>query len=336
MYFLLLFASAVSEPIFKIAVTYNQPEEVILQTPTSVAMDEQGSLYLLDSSTRSVIVWDAAGRYKQSIGSQGQGPGEITMSDRVGTVAVNARYLVVIDNKIEKIHFWDRAGVYRKTIAKPTGLGRVFHATAYADGFVISSSSSDLGNQRLLFVDENFETRHLLAEVGDNMYSRNKQGRWDYHPFAEELVIGFGRDVIWWGNSYENAVFKLDTKGSALKQIRLKIHEEDLAQEDKAMYLKSFEGWRKPNDTIAFPDKAMLLNYIMPMEKNLLVVFRYPGEGAPCKGQVLNRETGAVLARFNQALGFYVFTALNSKLISVATDEQGDYQVRTMRVALPN
>jgi len=333
--FLLLWVVGVEgDLVFKTDVSYQLPENVILQTPTSVDMDEQGTLHLLDSTARCVYVWDAAGRYLQTIGRQGQGPGEITLADRVGTVVVNADHVVVVDNKIEKIHFWDRRGNYLKSIAKPTGLGRIFHAGAYAGGFVISSSSSDKGNQRLLWVNEDFQTGQVLAEVKSNMYSRNANQRWDYHPFAEELVIGYGSDKIWWGNSYENSVHLVNLKGKVLRQLRLRFAVEDLSVEDKAMYLKSFEGWRKPNDTISFPDKAHFFNYIMPMDENLLVIFKYPGEGTACTGQVLNRETGAVLAKFKQTLGYYVYSALDGKLITVAEDADGDYQVRTMKVAM--
>ncbi len=62
------------------------PEELMLGSIVSVAVDEEGGIYAFDSQVPALRYFDVAGAYVRTLGREGGGPGEY--SDFVGTLAL--------------------------------------------------------------------------------------------------------------------------------------------------------------------------------------------------------------------------------------------------------
>ena len=70
------------------------PEEVLFGRIGSIAVDDEGRMYVLDSQALNVRVFDSAGEYIETLGGPGEGPGELGTAESVvlladGRVAVN-------------------------------------------------------------------------------------------------------------------------------------------------------------------------------------------------------------------------------------------------------
>lgn len=69
------------------------PESFYLVSPTTVGVDAEGRIYVLDATSRHVVVFDADGGYLRTLGREGGGPGELTWPSNMsvaldGTVSV--------------------------------------------------------------------------------------------------------------------------------------------------------------------------------------------------------------------------------------------------------
>ena len=70
------------------------PEELMLGSIVSLAVDEEGGIYAFDSQVPALRYFDAAGAYVRTLGRKGGGPGEY--SDFVGTLALRRDGKIVL------------------------------------------------------------------------------------------------------------------------------------------------------------------------------------------------------------------------------------------------
>jgi hypothetical protein len=79
--------------------------------PNSVAVDEEGRVYVVDSKPAVIKVFAPDGSLVRSIGREGEGPGEF----RVGFIAVRGKHVVVQDPELSRISLWDTAGTFLRS-----------------------------------------------------------------------------------------------------------------------------------------------------------------------------------------------------------------------------
>jgi hypothetical protein len=94
------------------------PGELI--DPNSLAVDDQGRVYVGDQKPVNVKIFDSTGALVRLIGREGDGPGEL----RSAYVAVRGRWLLVHDPEADRTSFFDTSGTFL----------RVFHSVGnYSD-----------------------------------------------------------------------------------------------------------------------------------------------------------------------------------------------------------
>lgn len=79
-----------------------------LGEPRSIAVDEAGRIYIVDSKPAAIKVFTPDGKLIRSIGREGEGPGEF----RVGFIAVRGGHLVLHDPQVARTSVFDTAGNY--------------------------------------------------------------------------------------------------------------------------------------------------------------------------------------------------------------------------------
>lgn len=82
------------------------PSESELINPTSVALDDQGRIYVADQNPALIKVFDDSGKLVRTIGKEGEGPGEF----RQPILAVRGRHLLVHDPRLARTTLFDTAG----------------------------------------------------------------------------------------------------------------------------------------------------------------------------------------------------------------------------------
>jgi len=77
-----------------------------LGEPQSLAVDEAGRVYVVDTKPAVIKVFAPGGALIRTIGGEGEGPGEF----RVGFIAVRGGHLVLHDPRLARTTVWDTAG----------------------------------------------------------------------------------------------------------------------------------------------------------------------------------------------------------------------------------
>ena len=75
--------------------------------PRSVAVDDAGHIYVLDSGNHRVQVFDSDGKYSRTFGRKGQGPGEL---ERPTTLTILSQRLFVSDRTLQRFAVWTLNG----------------------------------------------------------------------------------------------------------------------------------------------------------------------------------------------------------------------------------
>jgi len=79
--------------------------------PRSLAVDEEGRVYVVDSKPSVIKVFSPVGVLVRTIGREGEGPGEF----RAGFIAVRGKHIALNDPEIGRATVWDTAGVFLRS-----------------------------------------------------------------------------------------------------------------------------------------------------------------------------------------------------------------------------
>jgi DNA-binding beta-propeller fold protein YncE len=141
-------------------------EEAKLFSPTNIAIDEEGNLYVSDSGASKVQKYNADGEFQMSIGSQGDSPGEFA---RPKGIAVDKEGRVyVVDAAFENVQIFDKNGKLLLFFAEPGGSRASLVLPA---GIAIDYSLKDFFSP---LVDPAFEAEYLVlvtSQYGDRKLS---------------------------------------------------------------------------------------------------------------------------------------------------------------------
>jgi len=71
---------------------------------TSMDVDNDGNIYILDGKEKKIKVFDSAGKFVKKFGEEGQGPGELNLP--VSLQVTLAREIVIGDASNQKLMFF--------------------------------------------------------------------------------------------------------------------------------------------------------------------------------------------------------------------------------------
>ena len=92
-----------------------QGEEYMFSEVRSLAADDEGRIYVLDSKEKHIKVFDKEGKHIKTFGKEGQGPGEIGIPRSVAVTA--QREVVVPDISNRRLTFFSLDGGYLRSIS---------------------------------------------------------------------------------------------------------------------------------------------------------------------------------------------------------------------------
>lgn len=121
---------------FEEELSIGEPEgskEYMFSMISSIDVDSNGNIYVLDVKESHTKVFDSDGRFVRIIGKRGQGPGEFHLPHTVQVTAKNE--VVVFDPLPQKLLFFSKDGKYKKSIPTTKLFG---YPLINSEGYIIS------------------------------------------------------------------------------------------------------------------------------------------------------------------------------------------------------
>jgi len=185
--------------------------EYVLALPTSIAVDQNGSLYVLDFKENRVKVFDEAGAFVRVIGRPGQGPGEIAAAWRI-SIAHNSAELAVHDIRGRKLTFFSLEGEYRSSVPLRGMTGEV-KLDSQGNAYVSDTEFGPKQNTEIL-KKMSGDMSQVLAEI-----SRRPQDE-SHNPFApRQYWVVDSQDRLIYGDAKTYEIRYFDFSGKLVRKV---------------------------------------------------------------------------------------------------------------------
>jgi hypothetical protein len=260
-------------------------EDYFLQNPLSFDLDSGGNLYVVDGEAKVIFKWGADGKFLQTIGTPGQGPGEFSFSGRgpaMGYVYVIGDELFVFDGVQRKVSVFSMEGAFKRSPSLVLPRSRTM-------GFVVLSPSEFLILNRrykddqfmvsLKILDAAGKVIKTLKEMKDDTISftmkNNRPRSMSIKAYNPVLTMGFNSisNTAFIGFSGDPGLEIIPRKGTPEK-IELALMQRELTQADKdeTNELAATFQRRRPIK-YSFPEKMPYYKFIYSLENGDIFVF---------------------------------------------------------------
>jgi DNA-binding beta-propeller fold protein YncE len=144
-----------------------EKEKDAMLAPQCVALDAQDNIYVTDSESGKIFVFEPSGKYRNALGSLKGGEGYFKRPTGIA-VDSGAQRIYVTDTLRNKIYVLDMKGQVLQTIGKPgSGKGEFYYPTELhldKDDLLVV----DAMNFRVQWFDRNGEAEGTMGQVGDS------------------------------------------------------------------------------------------------------------------------------------------------------------------------
>lgn len=217
------------EKEFTIGKTEDQ-EEYMLSLPRSIAVDDDGSIYVLDLKESHIKVFDNKGVYKKTIGRRGQGPGDL--QGPLGIQITGQNEIMVNNLTSSHLVYFNLKGDFLR-MESMTGIPRSILKMDSCGDFICSFLKTV---QPLKVVLEKYNSRQerlfSIIEIEPD-YSKV------YSPLAKSIIFDVTKDndIIWAiTNKYE--IMITNAEGNLTHKIIKAYDPVEISEEEKQILLQ--------------------------------------------------------------------------------------------------
>lgn len=149
--------------VFEEELSIGGEEYDMLSRPMLYMVDKEGRIFVSDMQDQAIKVFDTNGDFIQTIGRQGEGPGEFASVGRM-TFLPDGR-LMVTDSRMNRLSLFDREGTYIDSLHWTERLGRVYYATnedCVMTVYEIPEGKDPLERRKLFIKKFDFEGNEIL------------------------------------------------------------------------------------------------------------------------------------------------------------------------------
>lgn len=289
---------------------FPEGSEEYLAAPTAFVVAQNGHLYVLDTKTCRIHIWDKLGKYIKSFGQKGEGPGEMQFPYKADVTATS----LWVHDLAGKMNQFDLDGKYIKTFHLQRPRMRTFSAIS-DELFLVTTrrqeNAHDIFN-RFELVNTEGKTVKTLAEIRNESFLSPREG--DNHATVKAFppvpeIQKDNQGNIFFGFSQKPTVFKM--KGESQEELRFSLITDRPDEDEIKGYVEralpcfggdTFVIKDLPNIKIDFThDKAYYTGFVVKGDR---ILFTQTPDGAimGCGGVSLGRyyvcdvNTGKVLA----------------------------------------
>jgi hypothetical protein len=217
----------------------NQEEEMF-QAIVSLAIDNQGNIYVMDKKAGNVKVFDINGKFLRTVGRKGGGPGEFGTPE--SCVLIPNNELCVYDSGRRVIHIFDTDGEFKREL--PASLP-FFEGPKFTSKGEIVASYGILGEEPY-FVLKKFDSgmNPLLSFASIPILKLPKVHVFIYYAASDLKWDVNHRDEIIWGvmTSPEYELFIHDKDGKYIKKITKEYNPVKLSNKEYVRLMKKWFG----------------------------------------------------------------------------------------------
>jgi len=167
------------------------PNSALFQNPRSLAIDSQGNVYISDFDANHIKVFGPDGKFRRTIGRQGQGPGDLSGP---ANIEIAGERIVVWEAMNRRFSILDMKGALIRTAKAVHGpQGDLARLKALPDGRFVAFVEKGLSEtfQGLLPAERNYAVLLLSAdlEIKATIYEQKIPNRkWTRHPETQGLI----------------------------------------------------------------------------------------------------------------------------------------------------
>lgn len=284
-----------------------------------MAIIPNGNIYVLDSKKDNIKIYDSEGQYISTIGSPGQGPGEL---DRPTAICICGNTLYVTEGS-RKFSCFSLSGEFSERIstkeiwALRTGIN--------SDGnFIITSGvmDPDYFHYRLAIYDGDM---NLIREIAT---SPAPDVRKEFNPFMAISYWTLGKEnTIIYGYPQEYEIQIYNSEGQILKKIIKAYDPIEISEEEKKARVQEF-----PEDTkLKFPKYHSAFRRFFSDEEGKIFVqtWEKTDDEVNYYYDVFDQE-GKYISK--TVLPTRPHSCLKNKLYTIEEDEEGFHHVKRYRI----
>ncbi len=285
-----------------------------------LAVDDEENIYAMDQGETQAKVFDKNGIFLRSIGSKGEGPGELIRPNKIFIKGDNQ---LVIEDFIRNLTFYSLDGKYIKT----QSTAKVFPIEILVDStgriFAITNiNEPDRSGKEVKLYDENLNYIKTIVSI-----LKPKPDPQILKPFQPEInwaILQNNSIIISFEEDYELQVF--NAQGELSKKIIKEYEPVKITEEDVKRRVRRVPEGRK----LVVPKYFPAVRSITTNDKGRILVYTYEkaGEGK-YYNDVFDSE-GRYIAKVALKDRFQVWK--KNKLYAIEEDEDGFQYVKRYKV----
>jgi len=244
-------------------------EEYMFSRISSIDVDNEENVYVADSVSAHIKVFDRHGQYIRTIGRRGQGPGEMQMPNYVQITLKNE--LLVQDMGARRLLFFALNGDFlRQDVSGRTGFPLLIKmdSNEIFIGIVILAPPP-LGGKIIQKYDPDFNIIKTIAEE-----KQGKRGVFDIGKTSCFCDVSPSDNIIW-GDSKEYVLQILNSQGVLIKRIIKDQNPLRFTEKDKEMYEQRYAEAIQAGYELKLPSHFPAFKDIFVDEKERIFVQIY-------------------------------------------------------------
>jgi hypothetical protein len=218
---------------------------------TSLDVDSDGNIYILDRKDKKVKIFDSAGKFVKKFGEEGQGPGEMYLP--VSIQVTHNNEMVIGDAGNQRLAFFSLEGEFLREMSTA--------AKAFALALPIIDSQGNIVGQQIVTTesqllrevrkyDSELNTLFTIASIDNTNMIQGK-----INPFQVVLFYQLGKEnSIYISNPDAYEIKVLTAEGKLVKKISKDYESVEVTEKDKEDFFERLPDVVGPiKDRIEFP-----------------------------------------------------------------------------------
>lgn len=316
-------------------------DDYLFYQPRNISVDDQRNIYILERGNHRIQKFDKDGQFLQTIGKDGQGPGEF---ERPYSLFLDKNNNIYVSDR-GKIHFFNPTGGFVKTIPLSDQISNFF-VSSEGNIFGLMTQRSERERTELIVkMDSEGKTLKNITKFAEVNQVMRKSGNMVStfsltHTYNPRLYFAFSNDEqLYSGNSSEYTFSQINLEGKVELIIKKEESFHSISQKEKD---KIFEGlsqlveqWPKEvvEEAVQFPVHRPFFDRILTDDRGRIFIRRVK--------PVLDESENVEFDIFSKE-GYYLYRAivpLSPEIIQngyfydlYTSDETGEVKIKRYKV----